>query len=760
MASNGVLTRLIKQNMPKQTQGESSALSNISSQVINNLPSIKDGEFHNTPSNNNDNANSVATTPAGLVDLAEKSDLPKVEIDKLPDINTDQNADEQQNDNSGLSLSIKTRNQIEQDVAKRLNNDPDYLWTNSDYLSISQLPIDQQDQIVHRDIASKAMVENPVNDEYMDYFVSQGYDPNANTSTVFTDIAKNVPEIMSGIARNDMTGDEIGAKIDEIVTDARTKGIDDGTMDKENLSSNWMTGDQYIKYIEEVGSGGRNPNEINPYAIYSKFDEYRDHGFNPYAADESEYGRLYGDSGLSYISRAQNELANIRSNLSDYSIDIGNKKISGSDFDKKADTYLSNMVWRYPNGFPEGGYQYDSSNDQYQGLKAKTLTGWTVIDDDGTSINIDGDASIIKSPTQEDQTIDVVLGNGDVYRFDDIDRLNEELVPIESDANDGDIISSWVPQDLVMDDGQTLSYQEVSKIRSDDPSDDNRDGSIGYDFGIANMGKPVRFLNPDNGNIIDTVADYIPSNIDMIAGSIPYLFPMRSGIPFIAAAGNAMMSTAGVDPRSITMDGVGLKSNTDNNTDYVTKALANLALAPQERIIGRFARGGLGQLSNKATESLAGKIGSRAWMPFVNWELDNVLEGIEEVAADPVETLSQYGWNGLYANDLIDENGNVVYDDSGRPVPDYDTSIPDRAMNALDSFKDSFLAGHAFGFDMGLKDLPSTYKSAQDIYSVNRADKSKGLDVYRDVKEQNNASKFLMPEDAWNIFDDADERYR
>lgn len=121
--------------------------------------------------------------------------------------------------------------------------------------------------------------------------------------------------------------------------------IDDGTSyDYGHMTSEWMTGPQYKKYVE-MGMGGRDVDDIDPTQVYSKADEAREYGFVPYVPNQTTYNRLAGGDMARVPGEIGTRVANLRTTMApDYSITYGkdSTKISGNEFDRVAPTFLNN----------------------------------------------------------------------------------------------------------------------------------------------------------------------------------------------------------------------------------------------------------------------------------------------------------------------------------------------------------------------------------------------------------------------------------
>jgi hypothetical protein len=130
-------------------------------------------------------------------------------------------------------------------------------------------------------------------------------------------------------------------------------------------------------------------------------------------------------------------------------------------------------------------------------------------------------------------------------------------------------------------------------------------------------------------------------------------------------------------------------------TEQIVGPIGN-QIIPLERIFGELpANPTLRQL---LTNELIGAIG----------------EGVEEDLGNVFEDWTQYGLRGMFANPVIDENGNQMYDQAFHELRDYDTPIADRLRNALNpmDLANSFTGGVTVDALMQAPFLPSKIKPA------------------------------------------------
>lgn len=132
-----------------------------------------------------------------------------------------------------------------------------------------------------------------------------------------------------------------------------TTSVDDGSMDRQHLLSDWMTGKQYYHYVHDLGMRGMPEKEIDVSddARYSKSEQQMLYGFTPYVPNDTTYllGKLFGPDLKAASRIASDYISNLRTNgfLNDVDYLIGadtgygNHEFSGSDFDRATNGYLS-----------------------------------------------------------------------------------------------------------------------------------------------------------------------------------------------------------------------------------------------------------------------------------------------------------------------------------------------------------------------------------------------------------------------------------
>jgi len=287
--------------------------------------------------------------------------------------------------------------------------------------------------------------------------------------------------------------------------------------------------------------------------------------------------------------------------------------------------------------------------------------------------------------------------------------------------------------DMELEDGTKMSYDDVNRIYYDRSADDDEgesDDDLSYNFSYSDLpvigelssalsnvpvlsalvpnNKPTRLSNQElfgvgeNGGITFNPADLGNMALDMTAGSMP--ISLNKPFSWLYSISNGLEGATGVDPGQydpFTDSSRLLASHYDDrgNLRYGSSSETE----DRDNMLKFYSF--LGNSLTPFTEDLAGEATSgpikkalvELGVPGVELgsypTIGQVLmnkgtemfgEGIEEDFGNIVDELSQYGIEGAWANQLLDEDGNPVYDVSGREVRDYDTPWYDRLKNAAD----------------------------------------------------------------------------
>lgn len=422
--------------------------------------------------------------------------------------------------------------------------------------------------------------------------------------------------------------------------------IDDGTSyDYGHMTSEWMTGPQYRKYVE-MGMGGRDVNDIDMAQVYSKADEAQDYGFIPYVPNEVTYNRLAGGDIFRMPGEIGTEIANLRTSIApDYSITYGrdDTTINGNEFDRRAPTFLNN-------------YNYNIQHDPQALLDApgSTIREYAVPGADGRTSYAHGSLT----DYGYDDTLHLSFQDGtemDVSKdeYDKWDR-NEDgnlVVPEEYYRQHGGYEGSYDDTlYLTFSDGQTLGLPSdyVKNYTSDDGTID-----------IKAISDSLSSMVPT-----DKVNGSLPDNLDDLKYDIMPNLVMSDGtvIPYSDVERIYWDETAGNDEDQLDSDGNVVSTDDDIRYDF-----SALGMNKPRRLMNQtpvdFDSGGLpidttdlfGDVVDWTLGSVPISIG--AYLPWVYSasQATNAGYGIEPGSYNP-----ETGTRGLSAGGW-DENGNLRY---------------------------------------------------------------------------------------------------
>ena len=259
--------------------------------------------------------------------------------------------------------------------------------------------------------------------------------------------------------------------LDARVYDNRQVAIDDGTSyDYAHMTSGWMTGPQYMHYVE-MGMGGRPIEEIDPTQVYSKWDESQKYDFIPFVPDQYTSNMLAAENLL----RIPGELGTMVSNLREtatpsYSITYGEgdgTTIDGEEFDRRAPAYLNQ-------------YYY---NLQYHPERlGATVREYAIPDANGHVTYAHGDPIELNA----NDTLYITYDDGQTvgYTPDEYGSWDIEdgtmMIPDEYVSEHGDISGSSYGFSIMFSDGQTIdispdylmsNLDENGTLSLDDPVD-------------------------------------------------------------------------------------------------------------------------------------------------------------------------------------------------------------------------------------------------------------------------------------------------
>lgn len=613
--------------------------------------------------------------------------------------------------------------------------------------------------IVDSTSGASAMPTTDSNRAYNDLFAKEGYDGDtdsenwwdklggwimgsgASTNPELAQAQMDRPEVYGTSDDRDRIASDSGAKLGEAVDRYREQGIDDGTLNETNLTSNFMTKDQALKYYDAgmYAPDGRTREDLELLpegTVLNKRDEQMNNGFIPYVPDDETYLHMNAQNLLAAPANAAAGLRDLRGNLTDYTIDVDGQKISADNFDK------------------------DKARKWYEDELAKAQsqpTTYEVIGKDGNPI-WEFDGNITGATYEKDGTIRVDFDNANPIWLNG-EGYESPLAEYEYMFQTPENIRTKEVElpNYQMDDGTEVSGKNVERILNDMADryqgGEGSDEGISYDFGFGNLAKPQEMMGDlTAGNW----GDIAPIMLDTIASSAPY-FDKR--IAFPVALSEAYLASKDLDPAQTTQghfNGIGdiddatrdklLAKGIDpdeyekkRRDDYASKVIAS-AIMP----IFEYGLGGIGGgVGGKLIGKLGKKVGPRAWLPWARSALGTVGEGLEEIPSNLVEDMRSNGISGIYADDLTDENGNVLTDKNGNALKDYDTDLLKRNKNYTDSWGEAFTLGSALGGLYETTKIPSNIKESKWMNALRKAEKETQFDP-----EMNGAND-VSPQIEW-----------
>lgn len=541
--------------------------------------------------------------------------------------------------------------------------------------------------------------------------------------------------------------------------------LDDGSSyDYEHMTSNFMTGTQYKNYVD-AGMGGLPVNEIIPDGIYNKRYEMLYNGFVPFTPSNEAAWKMAVENVVTSPGRMATSSSYLRDIITpDYTITYGpdRRTINGPDFENRASAYISQLSrsdHMDPYGFlsepddmtgvtptireyaiPDGAGDLAYAHGMLTGASYDDESLYLTFTDGGTiavpvemmSSLTDSEGNIVL-PTSM-----VSADNAHGWLPDDLSVLNDMDMIRESAESSG--ISplyyagvQYIP-DLIMGDGTTIPYMDVSRLYYDEEPSDNPenagDDDIEYGFMPFGANIPKRLqqqeLFSDEGYNEGFFGggNALRNAIDWTAGSIPISFEILQ--PYLTSGSNALMAARGVNAGAYNPYTHSYKLNAgyyddQGNLRYgVVDRDGNVdAYKSAESILSNT----LGTALVPVTENIAGNIGSsplenaltRAGLypvlgenPTPGRVLANALagaagEGVEEIIGNYFDEFSTYGPSSMYRSPVYNQSGEPMYDVTGREIREADTPAIDRFRNALNpaDAANAFFGGVAVSGVMG-----------------------------------------------------------
>lgn len=479
-----------------------------------------------------------------------------------------------------------------------------------------------------------------------------------------------------------------------------------------------MTGRQYLAY-RDAGIPGRPVGEIDPDAIYSKQDEMEHYGFVPYITSDESLNSFHDDSASHAVNNVFNDLMNLRRANTDYAINAGGESYSGKDF---MDNYLK---WHKQIEQHDGDYAYnDEPTDEYS--VPQTL----VRNVGGREISMPGTPSIDIDKGTGAETWKFYDASGNEIEGADWVFPSTAARKSEVDtkfADDDDYICGYLDiPPLELDSGQKIRADKAGEIY------DNRDAYS--DYGLFDIGKPAVEDPFEEGG-------WLPWIIDMALSSAPYFYLPASGAKAVA---DTASNYKGFQPgyQNYLDRSYRLLSEDPTQMEQATATLGSAVMPITEQLWGGIGHNLLGSpfksiaklFGAKTTPKVlgSGKVVEDLSNPILRIIDDAVGEGLEEIPGNAVEEFQQNGLN-WYGNPVYktDDNGELLLDSKGNPIPDIDTQGRanknpagwESIGNYVESWPLAFTGGAILG---GAHGAPMTAaRAASDAYNEMKTKKDR-----------------------------------
>ena len=477
--------------------------------------------------------------------------------------------------------------------------------------------------------------------------------------------------------------------------------IDDGRSE-DSREAMFMTGEQYLRYINDFGIPGRPVRQIDPDEIYSKQDEMENYGFIPYLATQEGFDRFHDVASENAVSNLFNDIANARRLATDYTINYGDQSFSGKDLQRNSSVWSKNLKNEMENPDPNKQV-FDRSQASEFAVPHKAV--YSIRTQDGQSATHEGE------PTKQqfsDGHIEYTWSDGTNWSFDDMADLQASAgVSYQPTTDDDELASMWYElTPFELDDGTKIRADKAQQMLADVYN--NMDEYANY--GPGNIAKPV---------VESPLEGLAPWLSDIFTGSAPLFYSPVAGAQ---AAAGAMNAYQGMKPGYDDYVGgtYSMVSQDPREDQRILSTLGNAALPLTERLWGPIG----GTVLGGVTKRIPGvrDVGERIShaKPWQRYLAGIGGEAAEEIPGNIVEEFMNGSGFDWYANPIFDENSNPRYDQQGRQMYDPNTPIGQRVGNFLADAPMAMLGGAAMGGILGTTSIPK-YRNEYAEYQKNGA---------------------------------------
>lgn len=630
--------------------------------------------------------------------------------------------------------------------------------------------------------AAEAQQKKPQDDFWSRFANAAAYDaqlqPNGTPYGTFGTLAVSSNDMMNRLYDEAQNGgnqayeayygeplQEIGQTDDAMAEFARNT-VDDGTNNIQSRTSQWITGEEVQRQIAAgVTPFNGDISQIDPMTVYNKFDLAQKYDYRPYMPDESVRKNIVMSKEMSLPNEAWNAIARSRENVIHGTADINGKQIDTTDLEQRKTAWSDNMQREYENivNQIDNGQIFSTPEEagNYALPVGRTNPFYRITVEDGAGNVIDSQDIASDAQPEINWNDDGSLN----FYFPDIDQSFDFDVPEDGDVF-YDPLASWSPvspdqaegwvsgitgmtyddmQGLKMADGQTVSLDELMAYEN---------GEFNRDYGPLNLGKPATQISHEEFN----AEDFAPWFMDMFNSSARYFNPVTS---WMAMPSDVYMAANNLDPQSRMAGGTSqLKSDDDvNDLDYGLSIAANAAMPLTEYFAGGIGGASLlGSLAKPLLNKLGtGTVARRA----ADAAGDIIGEGIEEITPGQfMEELASNGWSNAFANELTDEEGNPIFDDTGHIKRDANTSLQDRLTNFAGQIPESFMGGLLLGGTMGgpaaVSDFMGNVRNdrlLKELFGKDYVEHPEWFEPTKKSKRQANNEFIQRPQEIADIYD-------
>lgn len=392
------------------------------------------------------------------------------------------------------------------------------------------------------------------------------------------------------------------------------------------------------------------------------------------------------------VSDAFNDLANLRRNLTDFTLDYDGGQVSGKDFAKNFES------WNRTNAGKSKRVFYTQEEAGADAVPQALVA----VDEDGNEYVAPN--APIEENRYDDGRIQVRFNDNpnDDWWFDNQQDYDDNLVYRQ--AGDGEWVAAWqnyIPP-VVLDNGQEVPADVAVELIG------NMDEYA--DYGPADIARP---------SVEDPIKEggWLPWMIDMALSSSPYFFLPASGAK---AAGDAMNNAQGFQAGSFDHinNTYSMLSDKPTREQQITSTIGSAVMPATERIWGPLSGVALG--GSPARRVLGSVVPDRILnRPSAKWVTGAIDEGLEEIPGNVVEDFQRNGL-GMFEDSMyrdqagnltesptsVDEDGNVVenrvaFDSQGREIT-VPTSYLGHVQNFAEEIPLSVLGGAVLGSTLGV----------------------------------------------------------